>query len=101
MRHRFFSRQTGLLCSLVCLFYCLSALSSSAYAQQETAATITGRVIDATGAAIAGAIVVVTNQENGAVRRIQTNTEGSYIATPLIPGGYNLTIEQNGFKKYV
>src|SRR5262245_63369606 len=75
------------------LLLLLLALIGSAYAQQETSATITGRVTDATGAAIAGATIIVANQENGAVRRIQTNSEGTYIATPLIPGRYSLTIE--------
>jgi Carboxypeptidase regulatory-like domain/TonB-dependent Receptor Plug Domain len=97
MQHRLPGKLTGLLIPLICLF----GLIGSARAQQETAATITGRMTDAAGAAIAGATVVVTNLENGAVRRIQTNGEGIYIATALIPGGYTITVEQTGFKKFV
>src|SRR5215510_10606231 len=80
MQRRSLGKPLGLLLFLL-------ALIGSAYAQ-ETSATITGRVTDATGAVIAGATIVVANQENGAVRRIQTNSEGIYIATPLIPGRY-------------
>ncbi len=89
------AKLTGLLIPLICIFF------GSAYADQETSATITGRLTDATGAVIVGATIVVTNQENGAVRRIQTNDEGIYIATPLIPGFYTITIEQIGFKKFI
>jgi carboxypeptidase family protein/TonB-dependent receptor-like protein len=94
MQRRSQGKPIGLLLFFLCFI-------GSAYAQQETSATVTGRVTDATGAVIAGATIVVANQENGAVRRIQTNTEGIYIATPLIPGHYSLTIEHSGFKKYV
>jgi len=97
MQHRLHSKPIGLLIPLICLF----GLMGSAHAQQETAATITGRMTDATGAAVAGATVIVTNQENGAVRRVQTNSGGIYIATPLIPGSYIITVEQTGFKKFV
>src|SRR5262245_32532912 len=79
----------------------LALLTLTANAQQETAATITGRVTDATGAVIAGASVVVTNQENGAERRVRTSDEGGYVAAPLVPGRYTVTVEGTGFKKYV
>src|SRR5262245_19279560 len=79
----------------------LALLTISANAQQETAATLTGRVSDATGAVIAGANVVITNQDNGAERQVKTSNEGSYVAAPLIPGRYTITVEGPGFKKYV
>jgi hypothetical protein len=79
----------------------LALLTLTANAQQETAATITGRVTDATGAVIAGASVVITNQDNGAERRVRTGDEGSYVAAPLVPGRYTVMVEGTGFKKYV
>lgn len=89
------------LFKLLFALICLLGLSGSSYAQQETAATITGRVTDATGAAITGASVVITNQDTGAERRVQTSNEGDYVATPLVPGRYTITVEGTAFKKYV
>jgi carboxypeptidase family protein/TonB-dependent receptor-like protein len=97
MQNHFKNRFNVALFALICLL----GLSGGAYAQQETAATITGRVSDATGAVIAGADVVITNQDNGAERRVKTSDEGSYVAAPLIPGRYTITVEGPGFKKYV
>jgi hypothetical protein len=79
----------------------LLSLSSFAIAQEETSATITGQVVDSTGAAIPNATVVVTNTETGEERRVQANGEGSYNVFPLKPGSYTISVEQTGFKKSV
>lgn len=85
---------------LLTMAFCL-ALSGVAMAQEETAATVSGQVTDATGAIVAGATVVVTNDANGQERRLQTNDEGRFVISPLSPGIYTLTVEQTNFKKHV
>ena len=68
---------------------------------QEVSAGITGRVIDATGAAVANATVTVRDKERGTQWPTTTNEEGVY-AFPRIPNGtYNLKVEASGFKASV
>ena len=71
------------------------------FAQEETAATITGQVTDSTGAVSAGATVVIINETTKQERRVQTNDDGGFVITPLSPGTYTLTAEQTNFKKHV
>jgi hypothetical protein len=79
----------------------LLGLSAVAFGQEETAATITGTVTDSTGAIIPNAIVVVVNKTMGTERRVETNDSGGYFVTPLSPGEYTVTVEQQNFKRYV
>jgi hypothetical protein len=77
------------------------AFGSTVLAQEETAATVTGQVTDSTGALIKAATVVITNERTQQERRLQTNDDGQFVVTPLVPGTYTLTVEQANFKKYV
>lgn len=79
----------------------LLTFSSLGAAQEETSATITGQVVDATGAGIPNATIVVTNTATGDTRQVQSNGEGNYNVFPLQPGTYTITVEQTGFKKSV
>ncbi len=76
-------------------------LSNLAFAQDETTATITGQITDSTGAAIPNATIIVRNVSTGVERQAQSNEDGNYTVFPLIPGDYTITVEQQGFKKYV
>lgn len=79
----------------------LLGMTAVAFGQEETAATVSGQVTDSTGAVVAGATVVITNDANGQERRLQTNDEGRFVITPLSPGTYTFTVEQANFKKHV
>src|ERR1041384_2708755 len=68
---------------------------------QTTFGTITGNVKDASGAALAGASVVVTNQNTGAIRQVTTDDAGRYLIPSVLPGAYTITSELTGFKKAV
>jgi len=59
---------------------------------------IRGTVDDPTGAAIAGATVVLTNKSTAAVVRVQTSSTGTYSSGPLPPGDYKVRVEAKGFK---
>ncbi len=84
---------------LVALFMlCLSGIN---FGQEETAATITGQVTDSSGASIPNATVVIANTETGMTRQVQSNEEGIYTVSPLMPGRYTIKVEQKGFKGYV
>jgi hypothetical protein len=60
---------------------------------QETSSAIRGRVLDATGASVAGASVSVEDTRTGATRSYETNASGAFLAVGLTPGGpYMVTV---------
>jgi Carboxypeptidase regulatory-like domain/TonB-dependent Receptor Plug Domain len=91
------TRQKLLVTVATFLFLSFSIIAKG----QELAATLTGRAIDASGAAIPGATVVITqNGVNGASRTVQTDAHGSYTATNLAAGSYTVTVTAPGFETY-
>jgi len=66
---------------------------------QDTA-SITGTVIDSSGAAIANAEVTVNNAAQGISRQVTANGSGEYLFAGLPPGSYDMAVTANGFKKY-
>jgi hypothetical protein len=83
---------------LVC-FYAVLLAVSSAFAQ-STAGTISGRVVDSSGAAIAGAEVHVINQVDRSTRTFTTTATGDFVFPNLDPGTYIVTAKAHGFKMY-
>jgi hypothetical protein len=77
------------------------AYGGTVLAQEETAATVTGQVTDSTGAVVKAATVVITNDQTKQERRVETNDDGQFVLTPLMPGTYTLTVEQINFKKHI
>ncbi len=68
---------------------------------QEVSAGITGVVSDPSGAAIVGATVTAKDADRGFEYTTETNASGVYVF-PRIPGGtYELSVEAQGFRKYV
>src|SRR5262245_42908026 len=74
---------------------CAYAISSG----QEFRGSITGRIVDNNGAAVANASVTVTNKATNTSSSTTTNGDGDYTALYLAPGSYNITVEAAGFKK--
>jgi Carboxypeptidase regulatory-like domain len=89
-------RHPVLLLLLVCL--CLS-LSCSTLAQTSST-SLQGTVIDPSGAAIAGAAVILVNTELKTERSVVTDAQGEYHFPFLSPGTYTLKIGANGFAAY-
>jgi hypothetical protein len=90
-------RRTSYLAAVGALFAALLVVVATAAAQTATG-QITGTVRDASGAAMTGVKVVVTNQETGLTRQTTTGDKGAYVI-PLLPAGlYVVTGEQTGFK---
>ena len=77
------------------------SVSGASFAQEETAATVSGQVTDSTGAIIKGAVVIITNDATRQERRLETNDDGQFVISPLVPGTYTLSVESANFKKYV
>ena len=82
---------------LAALLLGLSALiSTSAFAQQTTG-NITGRVLDAQGAAVPGATITARNAATGFARSAVTDAEGVDPLQALPVGTYDLATELPGF----
>src|SRR5262245_14543857 len=88
MRFRQSQFLSGFLLALVC--------EAMALAQNATGA-ITGAVTDPNNEVIANATVTVTNKATGAVRKVSTKVEGNYTVENLLPGGYEVKVEVQGF----
>lgn len=64
----------------------------------QTLGTVTGEVKDASGAAVAGAMITVRNIATNGIRNVTTNEDGNYNIPALVPGMYDVKAERSGFK---
>jgi hypothetical protein len=81
---------------LLCLAFAMM-LAPSLYSQQTTA-TVTGIVTDASGAPVADVKVKATSQLTNAVRETTTNEGGSYTLPFLAAGEYTVETAKAGFQ---
>lgn len=74
------------------------ASAERAYAQ-EISGTITGRVIDDSGNAVAGATVLITHEPSGTISQATTNADGRFTASGLRLGGpFSVEVSGTGFE---
>src|SRR5258708_7223386 len=66
---------------------------------QEFRATLTGRVVDSSGAHVSGAVVTVTNTGTNGVNAAKTDVQGNFTVPFLQPGTYSVLVEAPGFRK--
>src|SRR5690242_3215763 len=88
----FFLRKTVVLSAT------LLAMSLLAYSQTQQG-DIVGTIRDAQGGVISAAQVKITNQQTGAVRELQSDEHGEYVALGFFPGLYRIEFEKAGFEK--
>ncbi|HWK11412.1 MAG TPA: TonB-dependent receptor, partial [Vicinamibacterales bacterium] len=84
-------RVLGALCALL--------LAVPVFAQQGTT-ELRGKVVDSQGGVLPGVTVTVRNQATGMFRETQSGTDGSFIASGLTPGTYEVTASLQGFKTF-
>ncbi|MEO8077917.1 MAG: TonB-dependent receptor [Acidobacteriota bacterium] len=77
---------------------CSAALPGSVLAQQTTG-NLTGRILDAQGAAMPGVTVTGKNTQTGFTRTDVSDAEGVYRLPALPVGTYDLSAELSGFSK--
>jgi hypothetical protein len=76
----------------------LPAFEQAALAQTSvTSAALSGRVEDANGAALGGAVVTATNIETNQTQTTTSDAEGRYRFAYLPVGGCRLSVEARGF----
>jgi len=83
--------------------FCLAAMLSMSVAifGQETRATLSGTVMDATGAGIPNVKVVATETRTGTKSNTVSGVTGQYTIPFLPAGSYEISTEERGFKKFV
>jgi len=91
-----FSRRRILLIS--CLFCLLALLPSALFSQSASTGQVVGAVSDPSGAAVAGALVTLTDLSTNAIRTAESNDTGRYILVDVPAGNYDVTINKAGFR---
>lgn len=84
------------------IFAALLFVSILPYGLQAQGLTgqVTGTVVDPSGAAVAGAKVLLETSETGQSRNSETDALGSFVFAQLLPGTYRIVIEATGFRAY-
>ncbi len=85
-----------LLISIICIM-----LLAAVAAGQEIRATLSGSVVDSSGAGVPKATVTVTNIATGLRTTTTTGDDGSYAVPQLPPGPYELRVEAQGFRTFL
>ncbi len=94
------SNKLGMLAHALQVCGLLLAMSSSLWAQAGRG-SLTGTVHDSTGAAVAGAQIVLTAVGTHTIYRTVTGSQGLYVFPELQVGPYNLSVTSTGFKEYI
>jgi hypothetical protein len=76
----------------------LGALGRVPLFAQTPTATLQGTVVDASGAVVPDATVVITNTDTNESVQVSTTSDGHYLRPLLRPGTYVITVEKTGFR---
>lgn len=87
--------QSGLFCLVA-----LALFVTPVHAQDAGFGTISGTVSDQNGSVLPGAMVTVLQTDTGISREVVTTSAGTYAATFLRPGHYEVTVSAPGFAKF-
>ena len=78
----------------------LLLLCAASTAAQVTDATVKGRVVDAAGDILPGAVVTARHAETGIRRETTSDAAGTFLLAGLTPGVYSLGAEVTGFRPF-
>src|SRR2546429_71085 len=79
----------------------IAAAGTPAHAQGSFFTSLTGTVVDSSGAVIPGATVAIKNNGTGEEFNTVSGTDGGF-AVPSLPGGtYTVTVSLTGFRTAV
>jgi hypothetical protein len=94
-------RIAAIACMLSALVIVALAVTVSPAWSQQASGSITGTIIDPSGAAVANATVTVRDVDRGTILTTQTNTSGVYNFPQVTVGNVELGVEASGFSKQV
>jgi hypothetical protein len=96
-----FTWLTARAARLTPLLVLLAATASVPVQAQEFRALVTGRIVDSSGASIAGAQVSIVNTATQTRTAAVSGSDGDFALTQLAPGEYELSVEAPGFRAYI
>ena len=82
-------------------FLLLTCLAAALLYAQGTTGSISGRVVDASGAGIPNAEVTALHADTGATRKSVSSQDGNYAFPDLPIGEFELSVSHPGFKRYI
>ncbi|MHB8540167.1 MAG: carboxypeptidase regulatory-like domain-containing protein [Candidatus Acidiferrales bacterium] len=86
---------------VVMVWLCVFAIPSAVVAQTGNSSTISGTVLDPSGAVVANATVTIQDPVSGYHRSVRTDSSGNF-SFPNVPfNPYHLTVTARGFASYV
>src|SRR5262245_3197270 len=88
-------RKRAYITALLCLCLGVSAVAQTQFG------VVTGRVSDTTGALISLAQVTLTNTATNIRQETKTNPDGTFIIANVRAGNYEISVENQGFRKVV
>ena len=80
------------------LLLTISLLSSTSYAQSQTG-SLSGVVVDATGASIQNATVEARRSDTGLTLTTTTTQDGLYVFPAVPAGTWSVAVEKTGFRR--
>ena len=73
-------------------------MKNCAFGQTAGTGALSGAVLDPSGAAVAGAKILVTSQATGESRTVISDSHGVYLVSTLLPESYCVEVSKDGFK---
>src|SRR5260221_7973810 len=92
-----FLKKSLFVAFLVVAFFALGQPSALA---QQTSATLTGTVLDVSGAVVGDAMVTLKNNASGDLRSTASNGDGYFTFAAVPPGTYSLSVTKDGFSTW-
>ena len=80
------------------MLFAISLLSSTAYAQSQTG-SLSGLVVDATGASVQNATVEARKSDTGLTLTTKTTQDGLYVFPAVPTGTWSVSVEKQGFRR--
>lgn len=90
-----------MVCLCLIVLSCLSAFAQSQPNEQIAPGTIAGKVVDASGAVLAGAKVKLTGEGKAAGREVASGDGGEFVFADAAPGPFQISITADGFEPQV
>jgi hypothetical protein len=82
-------------CAFLLLFF---MVPSRLHAQASNTGSVAGLVSDASGGAVVGAVVTLTDKATNTPRTTSSNDAGRYLLANVPPGDYEITVNKTGFR---
>ncbi len=88
-----------LLCPVLTVFLALTIFATLTKAQVANNTALVGTVLDSSGSAVVGAKVTAVEESTGVAYPGTTNGQGYYSIKFILPGTYDITVDQASFNK--